>query len=87
MPFHGLLPAIQQVLTLGFKRIYIPHVDVSFLDFGDNVVLIPLPTVEAFLEHLRSQSTLLFEGFLSSVIIEQTTSLEQLETEFLLIRC
>ncbi|PIC59487.1 magnesium chelatase, partial [Sporosarcina sp. P12(2017)] len=57
VPFHGLLPAIQQALTLGFKRIYLPPVDVSFLDFAQDVELIPLPTVEALLEHLRGQST------------------------------
>ena len=34
VPFHGLLPAIQQALTLGFKRIYLPPVDVSFLSYA-----------------------------------------------------
>ena len=86
VPFHGLLPAIQQALTLGFKRIYLPPVDVSFLDFAEDVELIPLPTVEAMLEHLRGQSTLVFEGFLSSVITEHGASLEQPETDFASIR-
>ena len=86
VPFHGLLPAIQQALTLGFKRIYLPPVDVSFLDFVQDVELIPLPTVEALLEHLRGQSTLMFEGFLSPVITEQAPTHEQPETDFSSIR-
>ena len=57
VPFHGFLPAIQQALTLGFKRIYLPPVDVSFLDCAQDVELI-LPTVDALLEHLGGQSTL-----------------------------
>ena len=86
VPFHGLLPAIQQALTLGFKRIYLPPVDVSFLSYAKEVELIPLPTVEALIEHLRGQSTLLFEGFLSPMITEQSVLHELPETDFPSIR-
>lgn len=30
MPFHGMIPAIQQAIALGFKRILIPPIDVFF---------------------------------------------------------
>lgn len=86
MPFHGLLSAIQQAMTLNFKRIYLPPVDVSFLNYATDVELIPLPTIEALIDHLRGQSTLLFEGFLSPVITEQIQFLEQPETDFSSIR-
>ncbi|PIC63515.1 magnesium chelatase [Sporosarcina sp. P13] len=86
VPFHGLLPAIQQALTLGFKRIYLPPVDVSFLNYAKDVELIPLPNVEALLNHLRGQSTLLFDGLLAPVITEQATFQEQYETDFSAIR-
>lgn len=86
VPFHGLLPAIQQALTLGFKRVYLPPVDVSFLSYAKEVELVPLPTIEALIEHLRGQSTLLFEGFLSPVITEGSVLHEQSEIDFSSIR-
>lgn len=86
VPFHGLLPAVQQALRIGFKRIYLPPVDVSFLNYAHDVELVPLPTVDALIKHLRGQSTLLFEGFLSPMITEQTISHEQHETDFSSIR-
>ncbi|PIC94853.1 magnesium chelatase [Sporosarcina sp. P26b] len=86
VPFHGLLPAIQQALTLGFKRIYLPAVDVSYLSYAKGVELIPLPTVEALIAHLRGQSTLLFEGFLTPMITGESARHEQHETDFSSIR-
>lgn len=31
VPFHGLIPSIQQAIQLDFKRIIIPAIDVSFI--------------------------------------------------------
>ncbi|AXI01185.1 ATP-binding protein [Sporosarcina sp. PTS2304] len=86
LPFHGLLPAVQQALSLGYKRIYLPPVDVSFLHDTAEAELIPLPTVEALVEHLRGQSSLLFEGILTSVISTAPDDAEVFQTDFSVVR-
>ena len=58
MTFHGMIPAIQQAVTLGFKRILLPPIDVSFLRKIPNVELVPLPTVDAVVSYLRGQPSL-----------------------------
>ncbi|ARD48853.1 hypothetical protein SporoP33_11865 [Sporosarcina sp. P33] len=86
LPFHGLLPAVQQALSLGFKRIYLPPVDVSFLHDTAEAELVPLPTVEALVEHLRGQSSFLFEGILTSVISTAADDSEGFQTDFSAVR-
>lgn len=85
VPFHGLLPAVQQALQLGFKRIYLPPVDVSFLSGAGSTELIPLPTVQALIDHLHGQSALLFEGNLAQVIATDLSH-EEMNGDFSSIR-
>lgn len=53
MPFHGMIPAIQQAIALGFKRILIPSIDVSFLQHEENVEIVPLPDIHALISYLK----------------------------------
>ncbi|WP_432357146.1 YifB family Mg chelatase-like AAA ATPase [Sporosarcina sp. UB5] len=53
MPFHGMIPAIQQAISLGFKRILIPSIDVSFLRHVKNVEIVPLPDMHALISYLK----------------------------------
>ena len=58
VPFHGLIPSLQQALQLGFKRILIPPIDTSFLQLNDEVELVPLTTVQQMLDYLNGQFSL-----------------------------
>lgn len=86
VPFHGILPAIQQALSLGFKQIYLPPVDVSFLQYEKGVQLIPLPTVETLIGHLRGQATFIPEGPLLSMFAAGKSRHALPETDFSAIR-
>lgn len=44
--FHGLIPSLQQALQLGFKRIFIPPIDTSFLQLSDDIEIIALHNVQ-----------------------------------------
>lgn len=57
-PFHGMIPAIQQAILLGFKRIILPPIDVHFLGRIKNVEFVPLDSITALLSYLRGQQTL-----------------------------
>lgn len=54
-PFHGLVPAIQQAITLGFRRIVVPPIDLRFLMQSADVEFIPIYTVTELLDYLRGQ--------------------------------
>lgn len=57
-PFHGLIPAIQQAILLGFKRIILPPIEIDFLGKIESVEFVPLPSILALLDYLRGQQTL-----------------------------
>ncbi|MDN4605911.1 YifB family Mg chelatase-like AAA ATPase [Sporosarcina highlanderae] len=58
LPFHGLIPAIQQAVVLGFKRIVIPPIDTSYLQATPNVEFVPIHSVKDLLAYLRGQQTI-----------------------------
>lgn len=58
LPFHGLVPSIQQAILLGFKKIIIPPVDLSFLKYKKDIEFIPMHNVKQLLNHLRGQLSL-----------------------------
>ncbi|MCM3709044.1 YifB family Mg chelatase-like AAA ATPase [Sporosarcina luteola] len=53
VPFHGLIPAIQQAIELGFKRILIPSIDISFLQHVESVEIVPLPDIHTLISYLK----------------------------------
>ncbi|MHA6261441.1 YifB family Mg chelatase-like AAA ATPase [Sporosarcina sp. CAU 1771] len=61
MQFHGMIPAIQQAILLGFKRIILPPIDVRFLSKVADVELIPLPSIQALVSYLRGQPSFTFD--------------------------
>lgn len=63
VPFHGMIPAIQQAVALGFKRILIPSIDVSFLQHVEDVEIIPLPDVETLISYLNGHSSSISDSF------------------------
>ncbi|BAQ09989.1 Mg chelatase, subunit chli [Bacillus sp. OxB-1] len=58
VPFHGLIPAIQQALRLGFEQIILPPIDTEFLNSPEGVELVPLHSVADLLAYLRGQQKL-----------------------------
>lgn len=57
-PFHGLIPSIQQAVLLGFKRIIVPPVDLSFLDKNLGVEFVLIVDIRQLLTYLRGQLAL-----------------------------
>ena len=49
--FHGLIPALQQALLMGFKRIILPPIDTSFLQTERTTELIPLNHVSQLIAY------------------------------------
>ncbi|WOV84742.1 hypothetical protein PGH26_02110 [Sporosarcina jeotgali] len=48
--FHGLIPAIQQAVLLGFKQVLLPPVDVGVIGKALSAELIPLADFHQLLE-------------------------------------
>lgn len=86
-PFHGMIPAIQQAVKLGFTRILIPSIDVSYLQHVDNVEIIPLPDIHTLISYLKG-STLPAYLTIPQSIIQDVNSLneKQAYTDFSSIR-
>lgn len=61
VPFHGMIAAIQQAIALGFKRVLIPSIDVSFLRHVNNVEIVPLRDMDALITYLRGQPSFIFD--------------------------
>lgn len=55
VPFHGLIPSIQQAVLLGFERIILPPVDLSFLDKGQDVEFVRIMDMHQLIDYLRGQ--------------------------------
>ncbi|MDN4609225.1 YifB family Mg chelatase-like AAA ATPase [Sporosarcina highlanderae] len=87
MPFHGMIPAIQQAITLGFKRILIPPVDVSFMKHVGNVEIVPIRDIASLVSYLKGQSV---PGFTRNLQIltddHSSTKIDQTATDFSSIR-
>ncbi|WP_277586506.1 YifB family Mg chelatase-like AAA ATPase [Psychrobacillus antarcticus] len=58
VPFHGLIPAIQQAVLLGFERIILPPIDIRFLGKMKAVEFVPIHTISDLLTYLRGQQVL-----------------------------
>ncbi|WP_186321504.1 YifB family Mg chelatase-like AAA ATPase [Bacillus sp. FJAT-22090] len=58
VPFHGLIPAIQQAVLLGFERIILPPIDIGFLEKIDAVEFVPIHTVTELINYLCGQQVL-----------------------------
>lgn len=57
--FHSMIPTIHQAILLGFKRIYIPPIEISLLARAANVELIRMPdmgTRQPALQHLLCET-------------------------------
>ncbi|WP_318617306.1 YifB family Mg chelatase-like AAA ATPase [Sporosarcina sp. YIM B06819] len=74
MQFHGMIPAIQQAIVLGFKRIILPPIDVSFLHKVADVELIPLSTIDAVISYLQGQPSFLLDQPLQLLVEEHASS-------------
>lgn len=58
VPFHGLIPAVQQAILLGFERIILPPIDISFLGKVDSVEIVPIYSIIELINYLRGQQVL-----------------------------
>ncbi len=72
--FHGLIPAIQQAILLGFKRVLLPPVDVRVLGQSLTAELIPLADVQQLLDCLRGQMT--FEMDVPKVLLKEEEAVD-----------
>lgn len=87
MPFHGLIPAIQQAILLGFERIIIPPINLDVLEGLDAVELIRIHSLTDVLAYLRGQEILELNTSTSIVLHEASASNEvEHETNFKDIR-
>lgn len=55
VPFHGLIPSIQQAINLGFKRIILPSVDLSFLEYKQDIELVTIDDITQLIDYLKGQ--------------------------------
>lgn len=77
-PFHGLVPAIQQAVLLGFERILLPPVDVRFLGGTLSAELVPLRDVKQLLGYLRGIVSLELE--IPQRLVEEEEEMTFVET-------
>lgn len=56
--FHSLIPTIHQAILLGFKRIYIPPIEISLFAQAADVELIRMPDMPSLLSHLKGTPSL-----------------------------
>jgi len=87
VPFHGMIPAIQQAISLGFKQIIVPPVDVSFLKMVSDVEIVPIHDIETLINHLNGQPSLELSSRKTIQLDETTPSFStQYYTDFASIR-
>lgn len=55
VPFHGLIPSIQQAIMLGFKRIILPPVDLSFMEAKEGIELVTIDDISQLIDYLKGQ--------------------------------
>lgn len=76
VPFHGLIPALQQALQMNFKRIILPPIDTSFIQLNESIELVTLESVKqlvAYFSGTFNQQSLQFNK------IEQVREVQQHE--------
>ncbi|WKA60505.1 YifB family Mg chelatase-like AAA ATPase [Planococcus shenhongbingii] len=59
--FHSMIPTIHQAILLGFKRIYIPPIEISLFAQAADVELIRMPDMPSLLSHLKGTPSLFDE--------------------------
>ncbi|WP_404405180.1 YifB family Mg chelatase-like AAA ATPase [Jeotgalibacillus malaysiensis] len=67
--FHNMITSIHQAVLLGFTRIYIPPIDLTFFKNIQNVEFIRIPDIESLLQHLKGKRSL-FESDLTLLMSE-----------------
>lgn len=55
LPYHGIIPSIQQAIKLGFTKIIVPPIELTFLPNSKHITFIQIETVSQLLEYLRGQ--------------------------------
>lgn len=85
LPFHGLVPTIQQAVLLGFKRILIPPVDLRFLGASLPAELVYLSDMTELIGYLRGQLSLEMDP-LEALIDSSTTPEIAQSTDFFEVR-
>lgn len=55
--FHSMIPTIHQAILLGFKRIYIPPIEISLFAQATDIELILMPDIPSLLAHLEGKPT------------------------------
>lgn len=58
LPYHGIIPSIQQAIKLGFTQIIVPPIELTFLSITNRKYLIQFETVAQLLTHLQGQQQL-----------------------------
>lgn len=76
VPFHGLVPAIQQALQMNFKKIIIPPIDTSFLQVDDEIEIVPVQNVQQLWDYFAGQLSL---AMISLQRIQQAREKEPIE--------
>ena len=56
--FHSMIPTIHQAILLGFKRIYIPPIEISLFAKAADIELIRMPDMPSILAHLEGKPSL-----------------------------
>ncbi|WP_338152468.1 YifB family Mg chelatase-like AAA ATPase [Indiicoccus explosivorum] len=56
--FHSMIPTIHQAILLGFKKIYIPPIDISLFAKAADIELIRMPDMPSLLAHLEGKPSL-----------------------------
>lgn len=74
--FHSMIPTIHQAILLGFKRIYIPPIEISLFAQAADIELIRMPDMPSLLAHLKGQPSL----FDNEITLLQTETVYE-ETE------
>ena len=55
VPFHGMIPSIQQALKLGYKQIIIPPIDISFIQESSQPFFIQMESIAELQSYLKGQ--------------------------------
>lgn len=59
--FHSMIPTIHQAILLGFKRIYIPPIEISLFAKAADIELIRMPDMPSLISHLEGRPSLFTE--------------------------
>lgn len=55
VPFHWLIPSIQQALQMDFKTIIIPPIDTSFISVNDEIAIVTVQNVQQLKDYFTGQ--------------------------------